>query len=111
MVEIYRLIGTLNALLFYHQSLCPLVDREDDKQKSQTNDDWGMVCRGNREPIRLTTKEPEPLYFTKRYIGYKDRLNSTKMVQALDREKTGTTILKDMIEQAELQRQHKHLLQ
>ena len=33
-----------------------------------------------------------------------------KMVQALDRE-NNTTILKDMIEQAELKDKHKHLLQ
>lgn len=33
-----------------------------------------------------------------------------KMVQALDRE-NHTTILKDMIEQAELKDKHKHLLQ
>ena len=43
-------------------------------------------------------------------VGYRDLAPTIKMVQALDRE-NHTTILKDMIEQAELKDKHKHLLQ
>ena len=88
------------------------VDREDDKPKSQwiTNDDWAWFVGENREPIRLTTK-PEPYTLQKALHWLQRQVAPTiKMVQALDRENR-TTILKDMIEQAELKDKHKHLLQ
>ena len=88
------------------------VDREDDKPKSQwiTNDDWAWFVGENREPIRLTTK-PEPYTLQKALHWLQRQVAPTiKMVQALDRE-NHTTILKDMIEQAELKDKHKHLLQ
>lgn len=79
------------------------VDREDDKPKNQwkTNDDWAWFVGENREPIRLTTK-PEPYTLQKALHWLQRQVAPTiKMVQALDRE-NHTTILKDMIEQAEL---------
>lgn len=88
------------------------VDREDDKPKSQwkTNDDWAWFVGENREPIRLTTK-PEPYTLQKALHWLQRQVAPTiKMVQALD-EENHTTILKDMIEQAELKDKHKHLLQ
>ena len=88
------------------------VDREDDKPKSQwkTNDDWAWFVGENREPIRLTTK-PEPYTLQKALHWLQRQVAPTiKMVQALDKE-NHTTILKDMIEQAELKDKHKHLLQ
>ena len=88
------------------------VDREDDKPKSQwiTNDDWAWFVGENREPIRLTTK-PEPYTLQKALHWLQRQVAPTiKMVQALDGE-NHTTILKDMIEQAELKDKHKHLLQ
>ena len=87
------------------------VDREDDKPKSQwkTNDDWAWFVGENREPIRLTTK-PEPYTLQKALHWLQRQVAPTiKMVQALD-EENHTTILKDMIEQAELKDKHKHLL-
>ena len=83
-----------------------------DKPKSQwiTNDDWAWFVGENREPIRLTTK-PEPYTLQKALHWLQRQVAPTiKMVQALDRENR-TTILKDMIEQAELKDKHKHLLQ
>lgn len=80
--------------------------------KSQwiTNDDWAWFVGENREPIRLTTK-PEPYTLQKALHWLQRQVAPTiKMVQALDRENR-TTILKDMIEQAELKDKHKHLLQ
>ena len=66
--------------------------------------------RENREPIRLTTK-PEPYTLQKALHWLQRQVAPTiKMVQALDKE-NHTTILKDMIEQAELKGKHKHLLQ
>ncbi len=100
------------------------VDREDDKPKSQwiTNDDWAWFVGENREPIRLTTK-PEPytlqkaLHWLQRQVAPTIKMvqarqvaPTIKMVQALDKE-NHTTLLKDMIEQAELKDKHKHLLQ
>ena len=88
------------------------VDREDDKPKSQwkINEDWAWFIGENREPIRLTTK-PEPYTLQKALHWLQRQVAPTiKMVQALDRE-NHTTILKDMIEQAELKDKHKHLLQ
>ena len=88
------------------------VDREDDKPKSQwkMNDDWAWFVGDNREPIRLTTK-PEPYTLQKALHWLQRQVAPTiKMVQALDKE-NHTTILKDMIEQAELKDKHKHLLQ
>ena len=88
------------------------VDREDDKPKSQwkMNEDWAWFVGDNREPIRLTTK-PEPYTLQKALHWLQRQVAPTiKMVQALD-EKNHTTILKDMIEQAELKDKHKHLLQ
>ena len=88
------------------------VDREDDKPKSQwkMNEDWAWFVGDNREPIRLTTK-PEPYTLQKALHWLQRQVAPTiKMVQALDRE-NHTTILKDMIEQAELKDKHKHLLQ
>ena len=84
------------------------VDREDDKPKSQwkTNDDWAWFIGENREPIRLTTK-PEPYTLQKALHWLQRQVAPTiKMVQALDRE-NHTTILKDMIEQAELKDKEK----
>ena len=75
-----------------------------------TNDDWAWFVGENREPIRLTTK-PEPYTLQKALHWLQRQVAPTiKMVQALDRENR-TTILKDMIEQAELKDKHKHLLQ
>lgn len=75
-----------------------------------TNDDWAWFVGENREPIRLTTK-PEPYTLQKALHWLQRQVAPTiKMVQALDRE-NHTTILKDMIEQAELKDKHKHLLQ
>ena len=88
------------------------VDREDDKPKSQwkMNGDWAWFIGENREPIRLTTK-PEPYTLQKALHWLQRQVAPTiKMVQALDKE-NHTTILKDMIEQAELKDRHKHLLQ
>ena len=88
------------------------VDREDDKPKSQwkMNEDWAWFVGDNREPIRLTTK-PEPYTLQKALHWLQRQVAPTiKMIQALDRE-NHTTILKDMIEQAELKDKHKHLLQ
>ncbi|HGH5378638.1 TPA: replication initiation factor domain-containing protein [Clostridioides difficile] len=88
------------------------VDREDDKPKSQwkINDDWAWFVGENREPIRLTTK-PEPFTLQKALHWLQRQVAPTiKMVQELDRQ-NHTTILQDMIEQAELKDKHKHLLQ
>lgn len=72
--------------------------------------DWAWFIGENREPIRLTTK-PEPYTLQKALHWLQRQVAPTiKMVQALDRE-NHTTILKDMIEQAELKDKHKHLLQ
>ena len=71
------------------------------KNQWKTNDDWAWFVGGNREPIRLTTK-PEPYTLQKALHWLQRQVAPTiKMVQALDRE-NHTTILKDMIEQAEL---------
>ena len=95
-----------------HEPWVRFVDREDDKPKSQwkTNDDWAWFVGENREPIRLTTK-PEPYTLQKALHWLQRQVAPTiKMIQALDKE-NHTTILKDMIEQAELKDKHKHLLQ
>ena len=87
------------------------VDREDDKPKSQwkMNEDWAWFVGDNREPIRLTTNQSlTPCKGIA--LATKTGCTDHKMVQALDRE-NHTTILKDMIEQAELKDKHKHLLQ
>lgn len=88
------------------------VDREDNKPKSKwkMSEEWKWFIGEHREPIRLTTK-PEP-YTLQRALHWLQRqvAPTIKMVQELDRE-NHTTILKDMIEQAELKDKHKHLLQ
>ena len=88
------------------------VDREDNKPKSKwkMSEEWKWFIGEHREPIRLTTK-PEP-YTLQRALHWLQRqvAPTIKMVQELDRE-NHTTILKDMIEQAELKYKHKHLLQ
>ena len=69
------------------------------------NDDWAWFVGENREPIRLTTK-PEPYTLQKALHWLQRQVAPTiKMVQALD-EENHTTILKDMIEQAELKDNH-----
>lgn len=70
----------------------------------------GVVCGGKQRADTLNHKA-RALYFTKS-IALVTKTGSTnnKMVQALDKE-NHTTILKDMIEQAELKDKHKHLLQ
>lgn len=69
-----------------------------------------MVCRGKQRTDTLNYKA-RTLYFTKSVaLVTKTGCTNHKMVQALDRE-NHTTILKDMIEQAELKDKHKHLLQ
>jgi len=87
------------------------VDREDNKPKSKwkMSEEWKWFIGEHREPIRLTTK-PEP-YTLQRALHWLQRqvAPTIKMVQELDRE-NHTTILKDMIEQAELKDKHKHLL-
>ena len=88
------------------------VDREDNKPKSKwkMSEEWKWFIGEHREPICLTTK-PEP-YTLQRALHWLQRqvAPTIKMVQELDRE-NHTTILKDMIEQAELKDKHKHLLQ
>lgn len=70
----------------------------------------GMVCRGKQRADTLNHKA-RALHFTKSVaLATKTSRTNHKMVQALDRENR-TTILKDMIEQAELKDKHKHLLQ
>ena len=101
-----------DTVSYTHLHYVRFVDREDDKPKNQwkTNDDWAWFVGENREPIRLTTK-PEPYTLQKALHWLQRQVAPTiKMVQALDRE-NHTTILKDMIEQAELKDKHKHLLQ
>lgn len=74
------------------------------------NEDWAWFVGDNRETIRLTTK-PEPYTLQKALHWLQRQVAPTiKMVQAFDRE-NHTTILKDMIEQAEPKDKHKHLLQ
>lgn len=69
-----------------------------------------MVCRGKQRADTLNHKA-RALHFTKALHWLQRQVAPTiKMVQALDRENR-TTILKDMIEQAELKDKHKHLLQ
>ena len=87
-----------------------LTERTTSQNQWKTNDDWAWFVGENREPIRLTTK-PEPYTLQKALHWLQRQVAPTiKMVQALDRE-NHTTILKDMIEQAELKDKHKHLLQ
>jgi len=88
------------------------VDREENKPKSQwkINPDWALFIGENRESIQLTT-QPEPYTLQKALNWLQRQVAPTiKMVQELDKE-NHTTILKDMIEQAELKDKHKHLLQ
>ena len=88
------------------------VDREDDKPKRQwkINEDWEWFIDKNREPIRLTTK-PKPFTLEKALHWLQRQVAPTiKMVRELDKQ-NHTTILHDMIEQAELKDKHKHLLQ
>lgn len=72
--------------------------------------DWAWFIGENRESIRLTT-QPEP-YTLQRAISWVQRqvAPTIKMLQELDKQ-NHTTILQDMIEQAELKDKHKHLLQ
>ena len=70
----------------------------------------GMVYRGNREKLKLTT-QPEP-YTLERALQWLHRqvAPTLKMVAELDKQ-NHTTILQDMIEHTELKEKHKHLLQ
>ena len=106
------------------------VDREDDKPKSQwITNDMENIIRNRRKELGLSQEElakkcgvsrqtvnaiennkydptlQKALHWLQRQVA-----PTIKMVQALDRENR-TTILKDMIEQAELKDKHKHLLQ
>ena len=75
------------------------------------NDDWAWFVGENREPIRLTTKpEPYNLHKSIALVTKTGSTNDKNGTRALDKE-NHTTILKDMIEQAELTDKHKHLLQ
>ena len=69
-----------------------------------------MFIGETRESIQLTP-QPEPYTLQKALNWLQRQVAPTiKMVQELDKE-NHTTILKDMIEQAELKDKHKHLLQ
>lgn len=113
----YAVVDLLNyrdaertAFSIVNHYIC-FVDREDDKPKSQwpVNADWAWFIGENRAPIRLTTR-PEPYTLQKALNWLQRQVAPTmKMVQELDRE-NHTTILQDMIEQAELKDKHKHLL-
>ena len=76
----------------------------------ELDEDWAWFIGENRESIRLTT-QPEP-YTLQRAISWVQRqvAPTIKMLQELDKQ-NHTTILQDMIEQAELKDKHKHLLQ
>ena len=76
----------------------------------ELDEDWAWFIGENRESIRLTT-QPEP-YTLQRAISWVQRqvAPTIKMLQELDKQ-NHTTILHDMIEQAELKDKHKHLLQ
>ncbi|MFR2435500.1 MAG: replication initiation factor domain-containing protein [Hungatella sp.] len=76
----------------------------------ELDEDWAWFIGENRESIRLTT-QPEP-YTLQRAISWVQRqvAPTIKMLRELDKQ-NHTTILHDMIEQAELKDKHKHLLQ
>ena len=76
----------------------------------ELDEDWAWFIGENREKIRLTT-QPEP-YTLERALNWVQRqvAPTIKMLQELDKQ-NNTTILKDMIKNAELKKKHKHLLE
>lgn len=69
----------------------------------------GMIYR-RRQRADTITNETRALYITKGIALVKRQVAPKKMVQELDKENP-TTILKDMIEQAELKNKYKYLQQ
>lgn len=88
------------------------VDREENKPKSQwkLNADWAWFIGKNREKLKLTT-QPEP-FTLERALNWLQRqvAPTMKMVQELDKQ-NNTTLLQDMINNAELKDRHKQLLE
>ena len=80
------------------------------KRSWELDEDWAWFIGENREKIRLTT-QPEP-YTLERALNWVQRqvAPTIKMLQELDKQ-NNTTILKDMIKNAELKKKHKHLLE
>lgn len=88
------------------------VDREDGKPKSQwkINADWAWFLGEHREKIKLTT-QPEPFTLQKALNWLHRQVAPTlKMVEEMDRQ-NHTTILRDMLDNTDLKKKHKHLLQ
>lgn len=87
------------------------VDKEENKPQSQwkLNADWAWFIGENREKIKLT-QQPQPCTF-QRTVHWLDRQvsRSLKMVHEHDKQ-NHTTILKDMITNAELTEKQEHLL-
>ena len=80
------------------------------KRSWELDEDWEWFIGKNREKIRLTT-QPEP-YTLERALNWVQRqvAPTIKMLQELDKQ-NNTTILKDMINNTELKKKHKHLLE
>ena len=87
------------------------VDKEENKPQNQwkLNAEWAWFIGENREKIKLT-QQPQPCTF-QRTVHWLDRQvsRSLKMVHEHDKQ-NHTTILKDMIENAELTEKQEHLL-
>lgn len=88
------------------------VDREDGKPKSQwkINADWAWFIGEHREKIKLTT-QPKPFTLQKALNWLHRQVAPTlRMVEELDKQ-NHTTILRDMLDNADLKKKHRHLLQ
>lgn len=85
------------------------AEKDETKRRSQwkTNERWAWFIGKNRQELRLTT-EPEPyaLERTIRWLG-RQVAPTLKMAQILDKI-NDTTIIKDIIERAELSKRHKN---
>lgn len=88
------------------------AEKDETKRRSQwlTNEHWAWFIGKNRQELRLTT-EPEPytLERTIRWIG-RQVAPTLKMAQILDKI-NDTTIIKDIIERAELSKRHKKIIE
>lgn len=87
------------------------VDKEENKPQSQwkLNTEWAWFIGENREKIKLT-QQPQPCTF-QRTVHWLDRQVSRSLKMVHEHYKQNhTTILKDMIENAELTEKQEHLL-
>ena len=88
------------------------ADRNDEKERRNwpTNQRWKLFMGNDRQTLKLTT-EPEP-YTLERTLNWLARqvAPTLKMVEKLD-EILDTTIVRDLVDQAELSKRHEKILQ